>query len=351
MLKLKITRLSKRFGDHCVLDNLCFDVHHGELVSLLGRSGAGKSTLLKIIAGIEPSSDGSVRVLGGPGGKPGRAILVWQDLALFRNMSVLDNVTFGLRFEFLNRNERERRGLDLLNRFGLAEQMRQPIDTLSGGERQRVALARGLAVEPDILLLDEPFSSVDRVVRAQMIQLIRLVQSEFGTTILLVTHDQDEALSVSDRVGILSHGKIVQIGLPNEVALKPACAEVAALAGNWNLWPVRVLKRAGSILVIDLLGKAAPTQVPDWVPSEQLEKAPYVWYTIAGDSVEVGASEEMVLPVRGGSRYEGGQKAGFFASNADLGIVRGVGEVPSKGHFMVSWRHEKSFALPSMSAK
>jgi putative spermidine/putrescine transport system ATP-binding protein len=233
--------LSRSFGAVRALDGLSLDIAPGELVALLGPSGCGKTTALRIVAGFEFADTGKVTVDGRdispvPAAKRDMG-MVFQSYSLFPNMSALDNVAFGLRMRKISAGERNKRAAALLDMVGLAPQARQYPHQLSGGQQQRVALARALAIEPRVLLLDEPLSALDAKVRLQLREQIRTLQQRLGTTTLFVTHDQEEALSMADRVGVMRDGRLEQIATPSELYSTPATAFVAEFVGTMNRVP------------------------------------------------------------------------------------------------------------------
>jgi len=233
--------LTRVFGATVALDGLSIEIAPGELVALLGPSGCGKTTALRIVAGFETADAGSVLVDGKdissvPASRRDMG-MVFQSYSLFPNMSALDNVAFGLRMRRVGASDRRKRAGELLDMVGLAPQARQYPHQLSGGQQQRVALARALAIEPRVLLLDEPLSALDAKVRLQLREQIRTLQQQLGTTTLFVTHDQEEALSMADRVGVMSQGKLEQIAAPDELYQDPATAFVAEFVGVMNRIP------------------------------------------------------------------------------------------------------------------
>jgi putative spermidine/putrescine transport system ATP-binding protein len=241
---VSLTSLNRHFGAVRALDGLTVDVAPGELVALLGPSGCGKTTALRILAGFETADSGTVTVDGKeishvPASRRDMG-MVFQSYSLFPNMSALDNVGFGLRLRKKSGAERKRRAGELLDMVGLAKQAGQFPHQLSGGQQQRVALARALAIEPRVLLLDEPLSALDAKVRLQLREQIRALQQRLGTTTLFVTHDQEEALSMSDRVGVMKDGKLEQIATPSELYSEPATAFVAEFVGTMNRIPGRL---------------------------------------------------------------------------------------------------------------
>ena len=236
--------LSRSFGATRALDGLSIEIAPGELVALLGPSGCGKTTALRIVAGFEAADTGSVLVDGKDISRVPAARrdmgMVFHSYSLFPNMNALDNVGFGLRMRKLGSAQRRKRAGELLDMVGLAPQAKQFPHQLSGGQQQRVALARALAIEPRVLLLDEPLSALDAKVRLQLREQIRTLQQRLGTTTMFVTHDQEEALSMADRVGVMSHGKLEQIAAPDELYEHPATAFVAEFVGVMNRIPAEL---------------------------------------------------------------------------------------------------------------
>jgi putative spermidine/putrescine transport system ATP-binding protein len=233
--------LSRSFGAVRALDGLSLDIAPGELVALLGPSGCGKTTALRIVAGFESADSGTVSVDGKevsrvPAAKRDMG-MVFQSYSLFPNMTALDNVGFGLRMRKLRAGERNRRAGELLDLVGLTDQARKYPHQMSGGQQQRVALARALAIEPRVLLLDEPLSALDAKVRLQLREQIRSLQQRLGITTLFVTHDQEEALSMADRVGVMKDGKLEQVAVPGQLYAEPATAFVAEFVGIMNRIP------------------------------------------------------------------------------------------------------------------
>jgi putative spermidine/putrescine transport system ATP-binding protein len=236
-----LTDLSRSFGAVRALSGLSLEIAPGELVALLGPSGCGKTTALRILAGFEAADTGSVTVDGKdisriPAAKRDMG-MVFQSYSLFPNMTALDNVGFGLRMRKQRGSERGRRAAELLDMVGLTDQAKKYPHQMSGGQQQRVALARALAIEPRVLLLDEPLSALDAKVRLQLREQIRALQQRLGTTTLFVTHDQEEALSMADRVGVMKDGKLEQVAEPSKLYDQPATAFVAEFVGTMNRIP------------------------------------------------------------------------------------------------------------------
>ena len=238
---VSMQKVSRSFGTVRALNGLSLDIAPGELVALLGPSGCGKTTALRILAGFETPDGGTVTVDGkdiAPVPAARRDMgMVFQSYSLFPNMSALDNVGFGLRMRKMGAAGRRRRAHELLELVGLSAQASQFPHQLSGGQQQRVALARALAIEPRVLLLDEPLSALDAKVRLQLREQIRSLQQRLGITTLFVTHDQEEALSMADRVGVMKDGSLEQIAVPSELYMRPATVFVAEFVGTMNRIP------------------------------------------------------------------------------------------------------------------
>jgi len=242
---LTLRGVTRRFKDTVALDSIDLDVSQGELVALLGPSGCGKTTALRIIAGLDRPDSGFVSV----GGKDVSRMsaskrnmgMVFQSYSLFPNMTAAENVGFGLEMRFVKRRTRNMRAAELLEMVGLPDHAKRFPHQLSGGQQQRVALARALAFEPDVLLLDEPLSALDAQVRANLRDEIRRLQLETHTTTIFVTHDQEEAMAISDRVAVMNQGKIAQIAPPAEIYNSPSDEFVAGFVGQMNRIPAEVV--------------------------------------------------------------------------------------------------------------
>jgi len=247
-MSIQVRNLRKTFGGFAALDDVSLDVPGGELVALLGPSGSGKTTLLRIIAGLEPADGGTIHFHGQDAtGQPVRERqvgFVFQHYALFRHMSVFENVAFGIRVRPRpsRPSEAEIREtvLGLLHLVQLDVLADRRPSELSGGQRQRVALARALAVKPKVLLLDEPFGALDAKVRKELRRWLRRLHEEVHVTSVFVTHDQEEALEVSDRVVIMNEGRVEQSGTPEEVYERPATSFVYGFLGDVNLFHGRI---------------------------------------------------------------------------------------------------------------
>ncbi len=244
--------LTRSYGGVKALDGLTLHVEPGELVALLGPSGCGKTTALRILAGLDEPTSGVVTV----GGEDITAVpanrrdmgMVFQAYSLFPHLTVLDNVAFGLKLRGNTKAQRSSRAVEMLDLVGLAAHRDKYASQLSGGQQQRVALARALAIAPRVLLLDEPLSALDAKVRVQLREEIRRVQSEVGTTTLFVTHDQEEALAIADRVGVMNHGRLEQIAAPVDLYAAPATPFVAEFVGLSNRIAARVADGSARVL-------------------------------------------------------------------------------------------------------
>src|SRR5438045_3856595 len=245
--------VSKRFGKHPAVDDVTLEIGEGECFPLLGPSGCGKTTTLRMVAGFELPDAGHVVLQGNdvtrvPANR--RAVnMVFQQYALFPHISVYDNVAFGLKVKRVPRAEHRERVHEMLRIVSLEGYDQRRARQLSGGQQQRVALARALVNRPAALLLDEPLGALDVKLRKQMQLELKRIQHELGTTFVYVTHDQDEALAMSDRIAVMNGGKVEQIGAPREVYEKPQTAFVADFIGSLNLFEVTVDEVVGGFSV------------------------------------------------------------------------------------------------------
>ncbi len=250
---LVLDRLTKSYGDTLAVDGLTLAVEKGEFVSLLGPSGCGKTTTLQMIAGFVEPSGGGITLDGGDllAIRPSRRGLgiVFQSYALFPHMTAAENVAFGLEMQGVPRAERERRVSETLALVGLAALAERFPRKMSGGQQQRVALARALVIRPRVLLLDEPLSNLDAKLREEMQVELRQIQRRVGTTTILVTHDQAEAMALSDRIVIMNKGRAEQIARPDEAYGRPASACVAGFLGRTNRLTGAIREAGGKLVV------------------------------------------------------------------------------------------------------
>ena len=263
---LRLDGVTKRFpGGTLGLDRFTLDIAEGEFLSLLGPSGCGKTTTLRVIAGFEAPTEGTLSLDGRditalrPFARPVNT--VFQDYALFPHMNVTENVEFGLSLRRISSAERRRRVSDALARVGLSDKASERVQQLSGGQKQRVALCRAIVCEPRVLLLDEPLSALDANLREQMQLELKRLQRDLGTTFVMVTHDQTEALSISDRIVVMDTGHIEQVASPATLYDQPATTFVANFIGAMNLLPGKVMERgekAATIAASGLTLRVAP---------------------------------------------------------------------------------------------
>jgi sulfate transport system ATP-binding protein len=321
-MSIRVEGVSKRFGRFVALEEVSLDVPSGELLALLGPSGSGKTTLLRVIAGLETADSGTVRYqdedVTGRSARDRNVGFVFQHYALFRHMNVFENVAFGLRVRKRKTADIERRVRELLRLVRLESFERRYPSQLSGGQRQRVALARALAIEPKVLLLDEPFGALDAKVRQELRQWLRRLHDEIHMTSVFVTHDQEEAFEVSDRVAVMQRGRIEQVGTPQEVFEKPANRFVIDFLGNVNVFHGRVEN-----------GRAQWQQFQFDLPNEQHEEGAAVALYVRPHELELERSANGAPSLR--ARVERINAAGPVAkvcvSSAEFGVELNI-ELP-----------------------
>jgi ABC-type Fe3+/spermidine/putrescine transport system ATPase subunit len=273
---LELVGLTRRFGKQVAVDDVSLSVAEGELVALVGASGSGKTTTLRIAAGYEAPDAGRVLL-------DGREItnlapqhrgfgMVFQHYALFPHMSVQDNIAFGLEARGQKKAERRKRALAALQTVGLAHAAERPVQSLSGGEQQRVALARAVVIEPRVVLLDEPLSNLDPTLRRSMRDELRWMLRKLNVTALLVTHDQEDAFAVADRVAIMQSGRLLQVGRPEDLYQRPASRDVASFIGHAALLPasfadgrLSVTVEGKSLVGVVAVGNGAATGSKSWL--------------------------------------------------------------------------------------
>ena len=277
---IRIENVTKSFGGFEALHGIDIEIGRGEFFSLLGASGCGKTTLLRILAGIESPSTGRVLIDGQDmsGVPPERrpTNMVFQSYAIFPHLNVVENVGYGLRNLKIGRTEAKARiesSIELVKLNGLEDRNSH---TLSGGQRQRVALARALAMQPKVLLLDEPLSALDKKLREEMQLELRAMQRRLGITFVFATHDQEEAMTLSDRIAMMSAGKIIQLDTPKRLYERPATREVAEFIGAMNLFPARIVGVGKQTLTLDgslFNGLSAPKPETDSAPGTEVHLA------------------------------------------------------------------------------
>jgi iron(III) transport system ATP-binding protein len=270
---LKLEGIEKRFGTFTALKGVDLQIDQGEFVCFLGPSGCGKTTLLRIIAGLEPQSAGRIEQAGRDISRlPPSARdygIVFQSYALFPNLSVADNVAYGLVNRKVAKAQVQQRVEELVRLVGLPGSEGKYPAQLSGGQQQRIALARALATSPGLLLLDEPLSALDAIVRVHLRQEIRSLQRTLGVTTIMVTHDQEEALSVADRIVVMNHGVIEQVGTPEQVYREPASPFVADFVGRVNVLPATMVGTAQLRIGATVFETSGPA--PQVAPGSELK--------------------------------------------------------------------------------
>lgn len=246
---LECIDLTRRFGDVTAVDDVSFQVPPGSFFSILGPSGCGKTTIMRMVAGFLDPSSGDIRIKGksmnrvAPNKRP--VNMVFQHLALFPMMNIADNIGYGLRRKGMDRSEIARKVDEALERIGLPGIGARKVDELSGGQKQRVAIARCMVMEPDVLLLDEPLGALDLKLREHMKIELKALQAAFDTTFVYITHDQSEALVMSDQIAVMNHGVFEQVGTARDLYYRPATAFVAGFVGESNRWRGRIERVEG----------------------------------------------------------------------------------------------------------
>ena len=335
MSYLTLTGIKKRFpGGVVAVEDFNLDMEKGEFVSFLGPSGCGKTTTLRMIAGFETPTEGRI-VLDGDditdrAPNERNVGMVFQSYALFPNMTVADNVGFGLRVRKRSGDQIRKRVAELLELIHLPDKAKRYPYELSGGQQQRVALARALAFEPRVLLLDEPLSALDAKIRVVLRAEIRAIQRQLGITTVYVTHDQEEALSLSDRVVVMSEGRIEQVGTPFEVYNFPTTSFVASFVGTLNVLPATVVDRAARTLTI--------ADQPVHIATD--------FSSAAGKSVSVALRPEMASLGGGGGEN---RLTGVVEDVSFLGsIVRIRVRLADDAVLSIDEFNERSFVLPTI---
>lgn len=325
----------KRYGSATAVDRISFAINKGELVTFLGPSGCGKTTSLRLIAGLELPSAGEVKIAGRDVSRDPASErnvgMVFQSYALFPHMTVLDNVAYGPTIRGVAKGEARDRARAILDQVGLGGLEARLPSELSGGQQQRVAVARAIVQQPDVLLFDEPLSNVDAKLRRKVRAEIRDLQQRFGLTAVYVTHDQEEALAVSDRIVVMKMGQIAQIGTPAELYERPASAFVADFIGDANLIEGRVADGTFSVAHLALPVAAEDGMVTATIRPERIRLSPGGEATILSSSYLGSRMEYMVQdedleflvsrPISD-PRLAAGDKVGLHLDPADLILVR-----------------------------
>ncbi len=318
MSDLKIKHLTKRFDDVVAVDDLSLEVPEGEFLTLLGPSGCGKTTTLRAIAGFHHPDSGEIwfgdRLMNNVPPNKRNTAMCFQSYALFPHMSVWDNISFGLKMRKMPGAQQKTRIREALAMVGLEGLERRRPGQLSGGQQQRVALARAIVTQPDILLFDEPLSNLDAKLRVQVRVEIREMQKRLGITAIYVTHDQDEALAISDRIVVMNRGRIEQLGDPHSIYLRPRTSFVAGFIGLANIFDGRVVSRdgerctvetpIGALTLVDPERGLAPgaTIGVSWRPEDMRPYAPGAPNRVQATvlySIFMGSITDLFIDVRG----------------------------------------------------
>lgn len=314
---LECTGVSKEFGTVRAVDDVSFNIPSGSFFSILGPSGCGKTTLMRMIAGFENPSAGDIRikgksVLNTPPNKR-NVKMVFQHLALFPMMNVYENIAYGLKCIGTDKATIEAKVRDVLDRISLPDVAEREIHQLSGGQKQRIAIARCMVLDPDVLLLDEPLGALDLKLREAMKIELKLLQHQFNTTFIYITHDQSEALVMSDHVAIMNEGRFEQIGRPEELYHKPTTAFVAGFVGDSNRWSGKVVALNGDRVQITTdAGQAL------WCP--QRAAAPLS----VGQSADVFIRPEFIQAVRKGAQTGAAGQENAIEGRVDSVLFNGA---------------------------
>ena len=361
---VRLERVTKRFGDFTAVDDLSLAIEHGEFFSMLGPSGCGKTTTLRMIGGFEAVTSGTVSVGSTditdlpPFRRPVNT--VFQNYALFPHLDVFENIAFGLRRRKTPLSEIRHQVAFMLNLVDLSGYERRKPNQLSGGQQQRVALARALVNNPDVLLLDEPLGALDLKLRKQMQVELKRIQSEIGITFIFVTHDQEEAMTMSDRIAVMRHGRIEQLGSPEDLYERPATEFVAGFLGVSNLLDAEVVSRAdefadlrladGSTVRAPMTSVNGSTHVSVGIRPEKLHVLPlHEDDTTTGsdgtnaidgvvlDASYIGVSTQYLVETRDG------HKLTVYAQNLE---TSGAGEALADGQRVrLTWRPQHTFVI------
>ncbi|GLK83779.1 ABC transporter ATP-binding protein [Ancylobacter defluvii] len=356
---LEIDRVAKRYGGTLAVAEVSFTIGKGEFIALMGPSGCGKTTTLRMIAGLDTPSEGEIRLWGrrinedAPWERD--APLVWQNYALFPFLSVVKNVEFGLKQRRVPAAERRKKAMEWMERLGIAGFAERGVDQLSGGQRQRVALARALALEPEMLLLDEPLSALDPHLRVRMqSELVRL-HRELGITFVCVTHSHSEAFAMADRVVIMSEGRVQQIGAPREIYRRASNRFVAEFVGGNNLFSGTASSAGNGALRVE--GPFGAALAPR--PSEPaIHDGAAVTLVVAADRIDIASARSGIgneIDARVVTLEVVGSSATVFletAGGVDLRVQRSLHEIENTplnpGQAVIArWSQDEGYFLPA----
>jgi spermidine/putrescine transport system ATP-binding protein len=359
---LECIRIQKHFGSVRAVDDVSFEIPKGSFFSILGPSGCGKTTLMRMIAVFEQPSSGDIRIKGKSviGTPPNRrnVKMVFQHLALFPMMNVYENIAYGLRCAGASKDVIRTKVHDVLERISLPDVANREINQLSGGQKQRIAIARCMVLDPDVLLLDEPLGALDLKLREAMKIELKLLQHQFDTTFVYITHDQSEALVMSDNVAIMNQGKFVQIGTPQELYHNPSAAFVAGFVGDTNRWAGRVTRVEGNTVEVEteaglamrgsIRGAGAPG-VGDKVSA--FVRPEFITAEKAGGSMQAGSGQNVIegkvdsiLFNGANSRVLVRDRAGELIE-ADVVLTGGPQDLKPKDDVTLSWSPEQTMSF------
>ncbi len=346
---IRMQGLTKNFGDFTAVSSVDLDIYKGELFCLLGGSGCGKSTLLRMLAGFETPSSGSIHIDGmemsevPPYERP--VNMMFQSYALFPHMDVGKNVAYGLKMDGVDKEEIRLRVGEMLALVELSEFSRRKPHQLSGGQRQRVALARALVKRPKVLLLDEPLGALDKRLREQTQFELMNIQEKLGVTFIVVTHDQEEAMTLSTRIAVMDAGKFVQIGTPTEIYEYPQSRMVADFIGSANMFEGRVAENGADHIIVRSKSDGADFYVDHGLSITQNSK---VWVALRPEKIKISKS----IPTQPGTNQLKGvvQDLGYFGSLSTYRIKLASGKIvsvtvpnqvrPRHGRHAVDWEDE-----------
>lgn len=335
MVDIRINNLTKKFGAVAAVDNLSIEIEKGEMVALLGPSGCGKTTLLRMIAGFETPSSGDMylkdrRINQVP--PQNRNIgIVFQDYAIFPTMSVYDNVAYGLTIKKMPKAEIYKEVMEYLGLVGLVGYEKRMPSQLSGGQQQRVALARALITKPDVLLLDEPLSNLDAALRLRIRKEIRKIQQRLGITAVFVTHDQEEALSIADKIFVMRNGELMQGGSPREIYAAPANDFVASFIGRSNILYGKANAATGGMLSVSVQGIEFMVKAPEKIPAPGTD----LWLSVRPQFIRLGLDGAEAGVEAGGKNKPFADTLGANISGATVGYVEYLGNF-TKGEVRIA---------------
>jgi ABC-type Fe3+/spermidine/putrescine transport system ATPase subunit len=342
MVDIRIEKLTKKFGSIAAVDTLSIEIEKGEMVALLGPSGCGKTTLLRMIAGFEQPSSGEMFLKGkkiNDVPPQNRNIgIVFQDYAIFPTMSVFDNVAYGLTIKKMPKHEIYNEVMEYLALVGLVGYEKRMPSQLSGGQQQRVALARALITKPDVLLLDEPLSNLDAALRLRIRKEIRKIQQRLGITAVFVTHDQEEALSIADKIFVMRNGELMQGGTPREIYTKPNNDFVASFIGRSNILYGKVSGTSRDLLHISVQGVEFKVRAPVTLPAPGDD----VWLSIRPHFIKLENKDSSSVTT---------SSLGYInSSHATVGYVEYLGNF-TKGEVRVAEAIDLEFEHYHLSSK